>query len=215
MSQEQDANQAKADENQINDGDQELHETEQAELVDEAQETVEQELQSVEEAQIQALEEELAAAKATIESQKDGVLRARADVENARRRSEQEIDKARKYALEKFAGELLPVIDNLERAMQSADQEDEKIKPLLDGVDLTFKSFISTIEKFGMEMVDPQGEAFNPDHHQAMAMQESSDHEPNTVMAVMQKGYILNGRLLRPAMVMVSRASTDGVDTQA
>ncbi|WP_395342526.1 nucleotide exchange factor GrpE [Ningiella sp. W23] len=170
---------------------------------------------SFEQAQIQALEEELAKANATIEEQKDGVLRARADMENARRRAEQEVDKARKFALEKFAGELLPIIDNLERAMQSADASQELVKPLLDGVELTHKSFISTVEKFGMQVVDPQGEAFNPDHHQAMSMQESDEFEPNTVMAVMQKGYVLNGRLLRPAMVMVSRASSDGIDTQA
>ncbi|MFC4699729.1 nucleotide exchange factor GrpE [Glaciecola siphonariae] len=205
MSQEQDANQPKPEEVEIVEGDQSN---------DEAV-SVEGEVQSLEEAQIQALEEELAKAQATIEEQKDGVLRARADIENARRRAEQEIDKARKFALEKFASELLPVIDNLERAMQSANGADESIKPLLDGVDLTLKSFISTIEKFGLEIVDPQGESFNPDHHQAMSMQESDEVAPNTVLAVMQKGYLLNGRLLRPAMVMVSRASSEGVDTQA
>nr|WP_136249736.1 nucleotide exchange factor GrpE [Ningiella ruwaisensis] len=171
--------------------------------------------QSLHEAQIDALEEELAQAKATIEEQKDSVLRARADMENARRRAEQEVDKARKFALERFAGELLPVIDNLERALQSANAEDEAVKPLLEGVELTHKSFLSSIEKFGMQVLDPQGEAFNPDHHQAMSMQESTELAPNTVMAVMQKGYLLNGRLLRPAMVMVSRAPTEGVDTQA
>jgi molecular chaperone GrpE len=125
------------------------------------------------------------------------------------------VDKARKFALEKFAGELLPVIDNLERAIQSADADSELIKPLLNGVDLTHKSFISIVEKFGMQVVDPQGEQFNPEHHQAMSMQESVDVPANTVLAVMQKGYVLNGRLLRPAMVMVSRAPSEGVDTKA
>jgi molecular chaperone GrpE len=197
--------------------------TEQAEpALEQEQENVELESEaasldgvSLEEAQIIDLEQQLAKATATIQEQKDSVLRARADMENARRRAEQEIDKARKYALEKFAGELLPVIDNLERAMQSADAEDAAVKPLLDGVDLTHKSFITIVEKFGMEVIDPQGEAFNPDHHQAMSMQESVDVAPNTVLAVMQKGYVLNGRLLRPAMVMVSRAPSAGVDTQA
>lgn len=163
---------------------------------------------------IAELEVALEIANATIDSQKDSVLRARADMENAKRRAEQEIDKARKFALERFAGELLPVIDNLERAIQLADTENEAIKPLVEGVDLTLKSFISCVEKFGMQIVDPEGEAFNPELHQAMSMQESADLAPNTVMAVMQKGYTLNGRLLRPAMVMVSRAASAGVDTQ-
>ena len=135
-------------------------------------------------------------------------------MENARRRAEQEVDKARKFALERFAGELLPVLDNLERAIQVADVENEAIKPVIEGVDLTLKSFISIVEKFGMEIVDPQGETFNPELHQAMSMQETTEFAPNSVMAVMQKGYTLNGRLLRPAMVMVSRAASGGVDTQ-
>jgi molecular chaperone GrpE len=207
MSQEQDANQdkTKAEEASV-----ELEQDQQ-----EGEIELPNEGMSVAEAQILDLEQQLAKANATIDEQKDSVLRARAEMENARRRSEQEVDKARKYALEKFAGELLPVIDNLERAMQSANVEDELIKPLLDGVDLTHKAFISIIEKFGMQVVDPQGEQFNPDHHQAMAMQESVDVPPNTVLAVMQKGYVLNGRLLRPAMVMVSRAPSEGVDTKA
>ncbi|MFW8590067.1 nucleotide exchange factor GrpE [Glaciecola sp. 2405UD65-10] len=161
------------------------------------------------------LEAKLSAAEATIEAQKDSVLRAKADGENARRRAEQEIDKARKFALEKFAGELLNVVDNLERATLAADAENEAVKSLLEGVEMTHKSFISTFEKFGLETLDPQGEAFNPEHHQAMSMQESDEVAPNTVLAVMQKGYVLNGRLLRPAMVMVSRGGSNSVDTQA
>jgi len=161
------------------------------------------------------LEVKLSAAEATIEGQKDAVLRAKADGENARRRAEQEIDKARKFALEKFAGELLNVVDNLERATLAADSENEAVKSLLEGVEMTHKSFISTFEKFGLETIDPQGEAFNPELHQAMSMQESEELAPNTVMAVMQKGYVLNGRLLRPAMVMVSRGGNNSVDTQA
>ena len=175
---------------------------------------IEGELETPEEI-IAALEAELAAAQATIEGQKDGVLRARADMENAKRRAEAEIDKARKFALEKFAGELLPVIDNLERALQVADAENEAVKPLLEGIEMTMKSFVSTVEKNGLTLVDPQGETFNPELHQAMSMQESADVAPNTVIAVMQKGYQINGRLLRPAMVMVSRAPDGGVDTQA
>lgn len=178
-------------------------------------ETVDAALESLEDPRIAELEAELAKAKATIEEQKDSVLRARAESDNARRRAQGEIDKAKKFALERFAGELLPVIDNLERALQSADQDNEVLKPILEGVELTHKSFISTVEKFGMQVIDPQGEAFNPELHQAMSMQESSDVAPNTVIAVMQKGYQLNGRLVRPAMVAVSRAAASGVDTKA
>jgi len=164
---------------------------------------------------IYELENALSEAQATITEQKDSVLRARADMENARRRADTEVEKARKFALERFAGELLPVIDNLERAIEMGDSENDAVKPLLEGVEMTLKSFASTIEKFGMTQVDPHGQPFNPELHQAMSMQESADHEPNTVIAVMQKGYELNGRLLRPAMVMVSRAPSSGVDTKA
>jgi len=161
------------------------------------------------------LEAKLSAAEAKLDDQKDSVLRAKADGENARRRAEQEVDKARKFALEKFAGDLLPVVDNLERATQAADTENEALKPLLEGIELTQKSFLATFAKFGLEVIDPQGDIFNPELHQAMSMQENEELPPNTVMAVMQKGYSLNGRLLRPAMVMVSRGGANSVDTQA
>jgi molecular chaperone GrpE len=147
--------------------------------------------------------------------QKDSVMRAIADADNARKRAQGEIDKARKFALEKFAAELLPVADNLERALQVANPEDEAIKPIIDGVEMTLKSFIGTIEKFGMSVIDPQGQPFNPEKHQAMSMQENAELPPNTVLAVMQKGYEINGRLLRPAMVLVTRAPESAVDTQA
>lgn len=151
------------------------------------------------------LEAALAASQAQVKEQQDSVLRAKAEVENMRRRSEQEIDKARKYALNKFAEELLPVIDNLERALQAANPEDEMVKPILEGVDMTHKSFVDTVAKFGLVAINPEGEAFNPELHQAIGMQESPDHDSNTVMIVMQKGYELNGRVIRPAMVMVAK----------
>jgi molecular chaperone GrpE len=161
------------------------------------------------------LEAAVIAAETKLVDQKDSVMRAIADADNARKRAQGEIDKARKFALEKFAGELLPVADNLERALQVANPEDEAIKPIVDGVELTLKSFFSTIEKFGMTVIDPQGQPFNPEKHQAMSMQENADLPANTVMAVMQKGYEINGRLLRPAMVLVTRAPEGKVDTQA
>jgi molecular chaperone GrpE len=170
---------------------------------------------TVDEMRIMELEKALVAAESQIVEQKDSVMRAIANADNARKRAEGEVDKARKFALERFAGELLPVADNLERALQVADPTNEAIKPIVDGVEITLKSFNSTLEKFGMKVLDPQGEAFNPALHQAMSMQESTEMAPNTVIAVMQKGYELNGRLLRPAMVMVSRAPEGSVDIQA
>ena len=202
-------------------------EQEQTEAQQAAAETVDEQVEAAESAAVEGeivdesaariaeLEKALAASEAKFNEQQDSVLRARAEMENARRRAEAEVEKARKFALERFAGELLDVIDNLERAVMVADTENEAIKPMLEGVEMTLKSFVSTIEKFGMTPINPQGEAFNPELHQAMSMQESADFAPNTVMAVMQKGYELNGRLLRPAMVMVSRAPDGGVDTQA
>lgn len=159
------------------------------------------------EAEIAMLYAELEAAKQTIADQKDGVVRAATDVDNIRRRAAQDVEKAHKFALEKFANELLPVIDNLERAIEFSDKENETLKPLLEGIDMTVKSFNDAVAKFGVEIVNPQGEQFNPDFHQAMSIQPSNDVTPNTVLAVMQKGYTLNGRLLRPAMVMVSKAA--------
>jgi molecular chaperone GrpE len=198
---------------------QDINENEQADekqIVDENIENAEQEIElSPEQETIAQLQEALNNAEATVVEQRDSVLRAKAEMENARRRAEGEVEKARKFALERFAGELLPVADNLERALQLADPNNDAIKPMMDGVDLTLKSFVSTIEKFGMKVIDPQGEVFNPELHQAMGMQESTELAPNMVMAVMQKGYEINGRLLRPAMVMVSRAAEGGVNIEA
>lgn len=173
------------------------------------------EVLSPEQQRIEELEAALAASEAKFIEQKDSVIRAIADADNVRKRAEGEIDKARKFALERFAGELLPVADNLERALQVADPANEAIKGMVEGVELTLKSFVNTIEKFGLKLIDPQGQPFNPELHQAMGMQENAELPPNTVMAVMQKGYEINGRLLRPAMVMVTRAPEGGVDLKA
>lgn len=164
--------------------------------------------------QIAQLEAALEVSESKIKDQIDSVLRARADVENMRRRTEQEIEKAHKFALERFATELLPVIDNMERALGMADKDNDAIKSTLEGVEMTLQAMKEAVEKFGLKELNPHGEAFNPDFHQAMSIQESADHEPNTVMVVMQKGYELNGRVLRPAMVMVSKALTGNVDQQ-
>ena len=148
------------------------------------------------------LEEELTVAR-------DAVLRAQADAQNVVRRAEQDVEKARKFALERFCAELLPVVDNLERALETTTGDDEIIKPIAEGVQLTLKSFQDALKKFQIEAVDPVGEPFDPQLHQAMSLVENKDVEPNTVIAVMQKGYTLNGRLVRPAMVMVSKSAGD------
>ncbi|MFO6296545.1 nucleotide exchange factor GrpE [Rahnella selenatireducens] len=138
--------------------------------------------------------------------ERDSLLRAKAEVENIRRRTELDIEKAHKFALEKFSGELLPVIDNLERALDLADKSNSELAGLIEGVELTLKSLLDAVRKFGMEVVSDIHVPFNPEQHQAMTMMESDEVEPNHVMMVMQKGYMLNGRLLRPAMVAVSKA---------
>ena len=159
-------------------------------------------VEDLEEAEVtlETLQDELAQAK-------DAALRAQAEAQNARRRSEQEVEKARKFALERFAGGLLPVVDNLERATEAAaNSEVEAVKSIAEGVELTHKSLIDVLAKFNIEVVDPVGEPFDPNVHQAMTMVPNPDMEPNTVMDVMQKGYTLSGRLIRPAMVVVSKA---------
>ncbi|QFI36377.1 nucleotide exchange factor GrpE [Moritella marina ATCC 15381] len=169
-------------------------------------------------ARIAALEAELAKATASAAEFKDAALRAKADADNIRRRAAIDVDKAKKFALEKFANELLPVIDNMERGLQHADKTNEALLPLIEGIELTAKSLESALEKFGVKSVNPEGEKFNPELHQAMSMIENPDVEPNTVITVMQKGYELNGRLIRPAMVMISKAApavTPTIDTQA
>jgi molecular chaperone GrpE len=148
------------------------------------------------------LEEELTVAR-------DAVLRAQADAQNVTRRAAQDVEKARKFALERFCGELLPVVDNLERALETTAGDNEIVRPIAEGVQLTLKSFQDALKKFQIEAVDPVGEPFDPQLHQAMSLVENKDVEPNTVIAVMQKGYTLNGRLVRPAMVMVSKSSGD------
>ena len=153
-----------------------------------------------------AFEEQLAAAN-------DQALRVAADLQNVRRRAEQDVEKAHKFALEKFAGDLLPVIDSLERALELSDRDNEQLKPTLEGVELTLRSMLATVNKFGVSVIEPQGAPFDPNKHQAMSMIENPDVAPNTVIAVMQKGYELNGRVIRPAMVMVARAPS--VNTSA
>lgn len=147
-------------------------------------------------AKVEELEQSLADAK-------DQALRTAAEAQNVRRRAEQESDKARKFALEKFVKELLPVVDSLEKALEAMGEDATEVHR--EGVAMTLKMQQDVLEKFGVEQVDPHGEPFDPQVHEAMTMVPNPDMEPNTVMDVIQKGYVLNGRLARPAMVVVSK----------
>lgn len=158
----------------------------------------------------------LTEAEALIAGHQTEVLRLHADAQNIRRRAEQDIEKAHKYGQERLLSELLPVIDNLERALQASGTDDnELLLALKQGVELTLKSFVDCLRKFNVEMLDPVGEPFDPLFHQAIAMVESKTSEPESVLSVMQKGYSLNGRVLRPAMVVVARAPAASIDTRA
>ncbi|WP_431024970.1 nucleotide exchange factor GrpE [Halomonas sp. H5] len=149
-------------------------------------------------ARVEELEQGLAEAK-------DQALRAAAEAQNVRRRAEQEAEKARKFALEKFVKELLPVVDSLEKALETMGEEASEAHR--EGVAMTLKMQLDVLAKFGVEAVEPAGEPFDPQVHEAMAMVPNPELDPNTVMDVMQKGYLLNGRLVRPAMVVVSQAA--------
>lgn len=154
-----------------------------------------------------SLEDMVSQLQEDVMAARDASLRAQADAQNVKRRAEQDVEKARKFALERFSGDLLPVVDNLERSLEAASGSDELSKSIAEGVELTLKSLLDAMKKYNIEAVDPTGEPFDPQLHQAMTMVENADMEPNTVMAVMQKGYTLNGRLIRPAMVMVTKAA--------
>ena len=155
---------------------------------------------------VQELQEALAAQnEENAKREQELNLRARAEIDNMRRRAEQDVEKAHKFALEKFAKDILNTIDNLERALATpANLEDETIKALFGGVELTLKELLATVARFGVEPVGAVGEVFNPDLHQAISMQPSEGFETNQITVVLQKGYLLNGRVIRPAMVMVA-----------
>ena len=153
-------------------------------------------------ARVQELEAQLAE---TVKKEQDLLLRTRAEIDNIRRRTEQDVEKAHKFALEKFAKDILNTIDNLERALATPkNTEEESVKALFDGVKLTLKELLATVARFGVEPVGAVGEAFNPDLHQAISMQPAEGFESNQITTVLQKGYLLNGRVIRPAMVMVA-----------
>lgn len=162
----------------------------------------------------ESLRAQLAAAQEEVAHKEDQMLRIQAEMQNIRRRAEADVEKAHKFGSEKFANEMLSVVDNLERAVAACVAEDDATKAIREGVELTLTGLLSSLAKFKVEVVNPEGEPFNAELHQAMTMVDSPDAAPNTVLAVMQKGYTLHGRLLRPAMVVVSKGAPK-VDTKA
>lgn len=154
--------------------------------------------------EIETLRSELDKEREQAKTNMDLALRAQAEMENLRKRTTRDIENAHKYALEKFVNELLPIVDSLELGMSAAEGKDDN-KELLEGMQLTLKMFLSALEKFGVKQIAPEGEKFNPEQHEAVSMQEIEGKEAGTVVTVMQKGYELNGRLVRPAMVMVAK----------
>jgi molecular chaperone GrpE len=155
---------------------------------------------------IENLEQQLQEVTAKSEENYDQFLRARAEMENLRRRTDRELTNAHKYAVEKFAKELLAVIDSLQLGIQASESDDPEVVKLREGGELTLKLLVDIMEKFNIKPVGEIGERFDPEYHQAMTTQPSTDTEPDTVVQVMQKGYQIHDRLLRPALVIVSTA---------
>lgn len=156
--------------------------------------------------EVAQLKAALAAADAKVAEAHDQSLRARAEVDNIRKRAERDVTNARKYALESFASEMLGICDSLELGLSAAEQSGGDVQKFKEGMQLTQQQLVKVMERFQIKALDPWGQAFNPDLHQAISMQESAEVAPNTVLQVMQKGYTLNDRLLRPAMVVVAKA---------
>lgn len=162
---------------------------------------------------------EIEALKAQVQEFQEQMLRSQAEMQNVRRRAEIDVEKAHKFALEKFVKELLPVADSLEKAVESTEgHEDagELVASIREGVEMTLNLFMNSLRKFNVEQLNPIGEPFDPQQHEAMSMVPSPDAEPNSVVAVVQKGYMLNERLVRPAMVVVAKAEdAPKIDEQA
>ncbi|MGC8121762.1 nucleotide exchange factor GrpE [Marinobacter sp. VGCF2001] len=162
---------------------------------------------------------ELEALQQKLQEHQEQALRAQAEMQNVRRRAEIDVEKAHKFALEKFVKELLPVADSLEKAVESTEGHEnagELVGSIREGVEMTLNLFMNSLKKFNVEQLNPVGEPFDPQHHEAMSMVPAPDAEPNSVVAVVQKGYQLNGRVVRPAMVVVAKADeAPKIDEQA
>lgn len=164
---------------------------------------------------VDELQKQLTAAEKKAAENWDKMVRMQAEMENLKRRTRIDLENAHKFALEKFAKELLSVIDSLELGIQAATGDSPEIVKLREGSELTLKQFEAVFAKFNIESINPVGEPFDPEKHQAMSMMPSADVAPNTVLNVFQKGYVLNGRLIRPAMVVVSKGEDKPADDSA
>lgn len=183
-------------------------ENQEEQILDQTEAEMNQAGESVEQAEESFTEDvhaQLATALAEAEKNKDMALRVQAEMENARRRTRMDVEAAHKYALEKFVNELIPVVDSMELGVDAASKPDVSVESLKEGMDMTFKLLLDVLQKFDVERLDPKGEKFNPQLHEAMTMVPSPDHESNHVMEVFQKGYTLNKRLVRAARVIVAQ----------
>lgn len=184
----------------------------------EATEAAAEEAQAGEEV-VEGEDSEVEALRAQAKEAQEQMLRAQAEMQNVRRRAEIDVEKAHKFALEKFVKELLPVADSLEKAVESTEANEntgELVASIREGVEMTLSLFMNSLGKFNVEQLDPVGEPFDPQQHEAMSMVPAPDAEPNSVVAVVQKGYLLNGRVVRPAMVVVAKAEdSPKIDEQA
>ena len=185
----------------------------------EALEAAKEEAQSAETESGEGEVSEVEALKAQVQEFQEQMLRSQAEMQNVRRRAEIDVEKAHKFALEKFVKELLPVADSLEKAVESTEGHEESgelVASIREGVEMTLSLFMSSLKKFNVEQINPVGEPFDPQQHEAMSMVPAPGAEPNSVVAVVQKGYLLNGRVVRPAMVMVAKAEdAPKIDEQA
>ncbi len=188
--------------------------------IDEAAEALEEDVPDdvpagvLEHPSYKALEAKLTEAEAKAHENWDKALRAASELENYRNRAEREVGNARKFSIERFAGDLLPVIDSLEQALSATEKGSEALVHMREGVELTLKMFQDALAKFSVESIDPAGELFDPGLHEAMSMLPAADAEPNTVLQVLQKGYKLHDRVLRPARVIVAKGEAESVDKE-
>jgi molecular chaperone GrpE len=196
-----------------------VNRNEQVDELKEAAEASGEEVQAGEQQAEQGEVSELDALRSQVQEFQEQMLRSQAEMQNVRRRAEIDVEKAHKFALEKFVKELLPVADSLEKAVESTEGQGntgELVASIRQGVEMTLSLFVSSLKKFNVEPLNPVGEPFDPQQHEAMSMVPAPDAEPNSVVAVVQKGYLLNGRVVRPAMVVVAKAQdAPKIDEQA
>jgi molecular chaperone GrpE len=178
---------------------------EQIPTVEEEMKNAEKALEQAEETVTEDITALLAESRIEADKHKDMALRIQADMENLRRRTRIDIESAHKYALDKFVNALIPAMDSMEMGMDASSKEEASIESIREGIDMTFKQMLDVLGQFNVERVDPKGEKFNPELHEALTMIPSPDHEPNTVIDVIQKGYTLNERLVRAARVIVAQ----------